>query len=82
MTGAYYHYEQPAFGASANCAAAVTPANCHGTFDAFSFLVDWQFAKKFDVYAGVMYSQISGGLASGFLNRNSVAPTAGLRFRF
>jgi predicted porin len=82
LIGAYYHYDQPTFGAPANCAAAVTPATCHGTFDAVSFAVDWQFAKKFDAYGGFMFSQVNGGLANGFLNRNTIDPTAGLRFRF
>jgi hypothetical protein len=39
-------------------------------------------AKKFDAYAGLMYSRVTNGLASGFLFRNTVDPTAGLRFRF
>ena len=84
VIGAYYHYDQPAFGLPVNCAPAsgAPPATCHGTFDAVSFVVDWQFAKKFDAYAGLMFSQVNGGLASGYLNRNSIAPTAGLRFRF
>jgi hypothetical protein len=50
--------------------------------DAVSIAVDWQFAKKFDAYAGIMYSQMMGGLATGFLNRTNVDPTVGLRFRF
>jgi hypothetical protein len=29
-----------------------------------------------------MFSQVDGGLASGFLNRNTIDPTVGLRFRF
>jgi predicted porin len=82
LTGAYYHYDQPAFGTPVNCTVAAAFANCHGTFDAVSFVADWQFAKKFDAYAGVMFSQVNGGLANGYLNRNSIAPTAGLRFRF
>jgi hypothetical protein len=41
-----------------------------------------QFAKKFDAYAGLMFSQVNGGLANGFLNRSTIAPTVGLRFRF
>jgi predicted porin len=84
MIGAYYHYDQPAFGAPVNCtpAGAVTPANCHGTFDAVSFVVDWQFAKKFDAYAGFMFSQVNGGLENGYLNRSTIDPTVGLRFRF
>jgi len=82
VIGAYYHYDQPTFGAPANCGAAVTPATCHGTFDAVSFAADWQFAKKFDAYAGLMFSQVNGGLANGFLHPNTIDPTAGLRFRF
>jgi predicted porin len=82
VIGAYYHYDQPAFGASVNCADAAAFANCHGTMNAVSFVVDWQFAKKFDTYAGLMFSRVNGGLANGFIHRDSIAPTAGLRFRF
>jgi len=83
LIGAYYHYDQPAFGAPVNCAAnAAAFANCHGTFDAVSFVADWQFAKKFDAYAGIMFSQVNGGLANGYLNRSTIDPTVGLRFRF
>jgi predicted porin len=82
VIGAYYHYDQPAFGAPVNGATAPTSATCHGTFDAVSFVVDWQLAKKFDAYAGLMFSQVNGGLANGYLNRNSIDPTVGLRFRF
>jgi predicted porin len=84
VIGAYYHYDQPTYGAPTNCAVggAATPATCHGTFDAVSFVVDWQFAKKFDAYAGIMFSQVNGGLANGYLNRNTIDPTVGLRFRF
>ncbi|SEF10711.1 Outer membrane protein (porin) [Rhizobiales bacterium GAS191] len=82
LMAAYYHYDQPTYGARVNCAAAPKPATCHGRFDAVSFVADWQFAKKFDAYAGFMFSQVNGGLASGYLHRNSIDPTVGLRFRF
>jgi predicted porin len=82
VIGAYYHYFQPTFGAPTNCAVGPTPANCNGTFDAVSFAVDWQFAKKFDAYAGFMLSQVNAGLANGYLHRNTIDPTVGLRFRF
>jgi predicted porin len=83
LIGAYYHYDQPAFGAPVNCTTnAAAFANCHGTFDAVSFVADWQFAKKFDAYAGIMFSQVNGGLANGYLNRSTIDPTVGLRFRF
>ena len=57
-------------------------ATCSGTFDAVSFAVDWRFAAKFEVYAGFMFSQVNNGLANGYLNRNTIDPTAGLIFRF
>jgi predicted porin len=82
VIGAYYGYFQPTFGAPTNCAVGPTPANCSGTLDAFSFAVDWQFAKKFDAYAGLMYSQVNAGLANGYLHHGTVDPTVGLRFKF
>jgi predicted porin len=81
VIGAYYHYFQGQFGAPTNCGQPI-PANCAGTLDAVSIAVDWQFAKKFDAYAGVMYSQVHGGLGNGYLYRNNVDPMVGLRFRF
>jgi predicted porin len=84
VIGAYYYYDQPVYGIPANFtpAGAATPTNCHGSFDAVSFVVDWQFAKKFDTYAGFMFSQVNGGLENGYLNRSNIDPTVGLRFRF
>ena len=41
-------------------------AQCAGTFDAISGVVDWQFAPKWDVYLGVMSTTDNGGLANGF----------------
>ena len=77
---AYYHYDQNSFGKTF-CASPVA-ATCSGQLNAASFDIDWQFAKKFDVYAGMMYSAVANGLANGYLFRNNFAPTAGLRFRF
>ena len=45
-------------------------------------VVDWQFAPKWDLYAGLMYTKVNGGLANGFLQRDNLDPTVGLRFRF
>ena len=56
---------------------AVNPANvgcttsqfagCSGSMDMFSVALDWRFARHFDFYAGVSYSQKQGGLANGFV---------------
>ena len=76
----YYHYIQNSFN-STYCNNTSSSA-CAGTLDAFSFDVDWKFAKKFDAYAGVMFSEVHNGLASGYLYKTNVDPTVGLRFRF
>ena len=81
MIGAYYHYNQNTF-TSASCVNLGAHSQCAGTFDAVSAALDWQFANKFDVYVGFMFSQVNGGLSNGYLARNNFDPTAGLRFRF
>jgi predicted porin len=55
---------------------------CAGHEHAVSGLLDWRPLKRLDVYAGVMFSQVNGGLASGFFHTNNVAPTVGLRLSF
>jgi predicted porin len=77
---AYYHYDQNSYGKT--YCADTSASTCAGTLDAVSVNVDWQFAKKFDAYAGMMYSKVHNGLANGYLFTNNFAPTAGLRFRF
>jgi predicted porin len=77
---AYYHYDQNSFG-KAFC-TTVAASTCSGQLNAASFDIDWQVAKKLDLYAGFMYSAVSNGLANGYTVFNNFAPTAGLRFRF
>ena len=57
-------------------------SQCAGTFNAVSAVIDWRFAPKWDLYAGLMYSQENGGLANGFLRNDNVDPTIGVRLRF
>ena len=79
---AYYHYDQNSFHVGGFCNSAAIAASCSGQLNAASFDIDWQFAKKFDLYGGLMYSAMAGGLANGFQVFNNWAPTVGLRFRF
>lgn len=86
VIGGYYHYIQNSFFGTAAvgrvyCADS-SHSQCAGTFDAVSAGIDWRFAPKWDAYFGVMFSQENGGLANGFLQRNNIDPTVGLRFRF
>jgi predicted porin len=56
--------------------------NCAGDFNQVSFLADYVFNKHFDVYAGVSYTTIGGGLASAFLNDNMIMFATGVRLKF
>ena len=83
VVGAYYRYDQNSFGggASTGC-GTIAFSTCSGTFQAVSAMIDWQFAAKFDAYAGVMYSVVKDGLANGYIKTNNIDPTVGMRFRF
>jgi predicted porin len=84
---AYYHYTQNQYAGGATATGCTTKGAssnlaCSGTMDAASALIDWRFAPKWDVYLGTMFSQMNGGLDAGYLARNNLATTAGLRFRW
>ena len=55
---------------------------CAGTTQALSGLLDWRPVKRVDVYSGVMFSQVSGGMANGFIKSNNAAFTSGVRVSF
>jgi predicted porin len=84
FTLAYYGYHQDAYatGADSGCSSIVS-SKCSGDLNAVSGLVDYRFTKRFDVYLGSMWSGVTNGLANGYtLNRDTIATTAGLRFKF
>jgi predicted porin len=80
---AYYGEKQNAFatGANLNCSSTIS-GSCSGNFNALSVSVDYHFTKRFDSYAGAMWSNVSHGLANGYINTTMVDPTIGLRFSF
>lgn len=98
VTGAFYYAEQNNYsplGESASyCAPNTTPAvagavpqgaahtTCAGSLYALSALIEYRPLKRLDLYAGLMYSQASGGIASGYIHNNNIAPTIGLRLTF
>jgi predicted porin len=94
----YYHEIQNSFiigngtNPTGTCNTAVS-GGCSGTLDAVSFVADWRFARHFDAYAGVMWSQVQNGLANGFALANGLPgrtgntasafdPGVGLRYQF
>ncbi|HEX4153656.1 MAG TPA: porin [Steroidobacteraceae bacterium] len=80
---AYYGEEQNSFatGADAGCTSTVS-GSCRGNFHAVSVSVDYHFTKRFDSYAGAMWSNVSNGLANGYLETSMIDPTIGVRFSF
>jgi predicted porin len=55
---------------------------CAGSQSAISVLIDYNPVPRADLYAGVMVSNVYGGLASGDLKPQNIDPTVGLRIRF
>jgi predicted porin len=85
FTGAYYHVDQNAYSGTVSAPATgtiQTKANAAGSYNDGSFVVDYQFNKHFDVYAGINYSTLDGGLASGFLNNSQTTVATGIRLKF
>lgn len=80
LIAAYYHEGQNSF--SGNGCSNASLASCSGQLNAASLAVDYRFAKRWDAYAGAMYSQVSNGLANGFLKRSTIDPTVGVKFQF
>ncbi len=56
--------------------------DCSGQEPIAAFLIDYRPWKRVDTYAGVMWSNVSGGLASGYMQTNNTALTAGVRLSF
>jgi predicted porin len=89
LVAAYYHEAQNDYSGGAKnaaggtCALATTAlASCSGALDAASVLFDWKFAPKWDTYIGTQYSRLSGGLDNGFLAKDNLSTSAGIRFRW
>jgi predicted porin len=80
---AYYGEKQFAYasGANAGCSTTVS-GSCSGNFNAVSMSLDYHFTKRFDVYGGAMWSNVSHGMANGYLNTTMIDPTIGGRFSF
>jgi predicted porin len=80
---AYYGEKQTAYatGADTDCSSVVS-GKCSGNFNAISVSVDYHFTKRFDAYAGAMWSNVSHGLANGYIYTTMIDPTIGLRFSF
>ncbi len=87
----YYREIQNDFRIPSTCSpAAGFRSSCAGNLNEVSLYTDHHFTKRFDAYAGIAYSNVSGGLAIAiphgpgvpYFANNNLAPTMGARFAF
>ncbi|MGB8773557.1 MAG: porin [Terriglobales bacterium] len=91
FTFAWYQQRQNDFRLPPTCSvAAGFRSSCAGTLNEGSLYADHHFTKRFDAFAGIAYSWVSGGLAIAIPHKpgvpynsdNNCAPTVGGRFTF
>jgi predicted porin len=82
IAGAYYHYYQNDYNTSPCTDGGLSASSCGGALNAFSGMVSYRPTKRVEAYAGFLWSQVTGGLASGYLNHVNFAPTIGVRVNF
>jgi predicted porin len=91
ITLSWYHQLQNDFRVPTTCSPeAGFRSSCAGTLNEESLYADHHFTKRFDAYAGIAYSYVSGGLAIAiphgpgvpYKYDNNLAPTVGGRLTF
>jgi predicted porin len=91
ITFAWYGQSQNTFRVPSTCSiAAGFRSSCAGVLEEGSLYIDHHFTKRFDAFAGLAYSFVTGGLAIAiphgpgvpYLHNNNFAPTVGGRFAF
>jgi predicted porin len=95
LTVAYYHFDQNNYTGSYGGAAVATcvgtqgakSSACHGSENVISGLIDYRLTPRFDVYGGVTWSDVNGGMASGYLSAGAETagefqPGVGMRYQF
>ncbi len=91
LTLSYYREMQNDFRRPATCSAvAGYRSSCAGTLNEVSFYADHHFTRHFDAFAGIAYSDVTGGLAIAiphgpgvpYYHNSNTAPTVGARYAF
>lgn len=83
--GVYYEHQNDFLPAPSFCTGsgiATSSTRCAGDRWSYSFMADYRLLSRLSLYAGAMVSNVSGGLASGFLHAQNIDPTVGISFRF
>jgi predicted porin len=84
-TGIYYQTQNNFLQPPAICMGSGTGTNsrkCAGSLSGVSAVINYKPVKRVIVYAGVMVSNVTGGLAGGYFKSQNIDPGAGIRIRF
>jgi predicted porin len=90
ITLSYYEQLQNTFRVPATCVPGNMRSSCAGTLNETSLYTDHHFTRRFDGFAGLAYSFVTGGLAIAiphgpgvpYLHNSNFAPTIGGRVTF
>jgi len=91
ITFSYYREIQNDYRLPPTCSpTAGWRSSCAGTLNEYSLYADYHFTKRLDVYAGIAYSEVTGGLEIAiphgpgvpYYYNNNIAPTVGVRYTF
>jgi predicted porin len=91
ITFSYYHEGQNDFRVPGACSpTAGFRSSCAGQLNEFSLYADYHFTRRFDLFSGIAYSDVSGGLAIAiphgpgvpYFFDDNVAPVIGGRYAF
>ena len=84
-SGVYWEIQNDYLAAPDVCTGSGTmtsSSKCSGGRYSYSFLAEYKPVARFTLYAGVLVSNVYGGVASGFQHTQNIAPTVGTRFGF
>ena len=83
LLASYYGYKQNSCATGANAGCSDTRnGGCSGTENVLSLVFVYKMSKRFDLYGGSMWSGVRDGLANGYINKDNVATSVGVRFKF
>jgi predicted porin len=90
ITFSWYQQRQNTFRVPPTCVPGNFRSSCAGTLNEVSLYTDHRFTPRFDGFAGIAYSWVSGGLAIAiphgpgvpYFHNNNFAPVVGGRFTF
>lgn len=90
VTFAWYQQRQSDFRSPPTCTPSSFRSSCAGTLNETSLYTDHHFTKRVDVFAGIAYSYVTGGLSVAiphapgvrYFHNSNIAPVIGGRFAF